>query len=28
LVLQTTNGIKSITIDYNNPKLILNQIIT
>ena len=28
LVLQTTNRIKSITIDYNNPKLILNQIIT
>jgi len=28
LVLQTINGIKSITIDYNNPKLILNQIIT
>ena len=28
LALQTTNGIKSITIDYNNPKLILNQIIT
>jgi putative protein-disulfide isomerase len=28
LVLQTTNGIKPITIDYNNPKLILNQIIT
>ena len=28
LVLQTTNGIKLITIDYNNPKFILNQIIT
>ena len=28
LVLQTTNGIKLITIDYNDPKIILNQIIT
>ena len=28
LALQTTNGIKLITIDYNDPKLILNQIIT
>ena len=28
LILQTTAGIKPITIDYNNPKFILNQIIT